>query len=303
MTPMIATVFGGTGFLGRHIAARLSHDGATVRLAVRNPEQAGRPPTPGPGEILPLRADVRDEAAVVAAVSGAGAVINAVGLYLEQGGATFQAVHVEGAERIARAAAAAGVPRLVHISGIGAEARSPSAYVRARAAGETAVRAAFEGATILRPSVLFGPGDAFFNTLAGLARASPVLPLFGRGDTRLQPVYVGDVAEAAARALTDATAPGRTFELGGPKTYSYRELLTLTLAQIDRRRLLLPLPFPLWHGLARVAVLLPSPPLTRDQVILMEQNNVVSPGAHGFAALGIEPTAAEAVLPSYVKPD
>ncbi len=303
MTPMIATLFGGTGFLGGHIAARLSQAGATVRVAVRNPENAGRDQGPGPGEVVPLRADVRDEAAVAAAVAGAGAVINAVGLYLEQGGATFQAVHVEGAGRVARAAAAAGVPRLVHISGIGAEPRSPSAYVRARAAGEAAVRAAFGGATILRPSVLFGPGDAFFNTLAGLARTSPVLPLFGRGQTRLQPVYVGDVAEAVARALTDATAPGRTFELGGPETYSYRELLIVTLVQINRRRLLLPLPFPLWHGLARVAALLSSPPLTRDQVILMEQDNVVSPDAYGFAELGIEARPVEEILPSYVKPN
>lgn len=243
MAPRITTLFGGTGFLGRHVAACLSRAGATVRVGVRNPERAGRFPVPGPGAVLPTCADVRDEAAVATAVAGADAVINAVGLYLEHGAATFQAVHVEGAGRIARAAAAAGVPRLVHISGIGADALSPSAYVRARAAGEATVRAAFADATILRPSVLFGPGDTFFNTLAGLARVSPVLPLFGRGATRLQPVYVGDVAQAAVRALADAEAPGRTYELGGPKTYSYRDLLALVLARTGRRRLLLPLPY------------------------------------------------------------
>lgn len=300
MAGLLVTVFGGTGYLGRCIVARLAGTGTTVRVAVRHPEKLGLGNLPGPGAVLPALADVRDEAAVAAAVTGADAVINSVGLYLEQGGATFQAVHVEGAGRVARAAAAAGVSRLVHISGIGAAARSPSAYVRARAAGEAAVRAAFEGAAILRPSVLFGPGDAFFNMLAGLARASPVLPLFGRGDTRLQPVYVDDVAEAAVRALSGDAALGRTFELGGPKAYSYRDLLTLMLAQIGRRRYLLPLPFALWHGLARVAGGLPRPPLTRDQVILMEQDNVVDPDAHGFADLGIEPTAVEAVLPSYL---
>ena len=254
---------------------------------------------PLPGEAVPVAADVRDEAAVTAAVEGAEAVVNAVGLYVERGGDTFQAVHVEGAGRVARQAARVRA-RLVHLSGIGADASSRSRYVRARAQGEAAVREAYPKATILRPSVLFGPGDAFFNTFARMARAAPVLPLFGAGDTRLQPVFVDDVAEAVARALGGHDAAGRIYELGGPKTYSYRELLQLVLDREGKRRPFLPLPFAAWHAMATAASLLPGPPLTRDQVFLMEQDNLVAPDALGFADLGIAPTPVEEVLPGYL---
>lgn len=294
MAPKIAAVFGGSGFLGRRIVARLTEEGLTVRVAARDPG-----PAAAPGEAVPVVADVRDEAAVAAAIDGAEAVVNAVGLYVERGGDTFRAVHVEAAGRVARQAAHAGA-RLVHISGIGADPGSRSGYVRARAAGEAAVRDAFAEATILRPSVLFGPGDAFFNTFAKLARAAPVLPLFGAGDTKLQPVFVDDVAEAVVRALACRDAEGRTYELGGPGTYSYRELLRFVLERVGRQRAFLPLPFAAWHVLAAAASLFPGPPLTRDQVILMEQDNVVAPDALGFADLGIAPTPVEEVLPRYL---
>ncbi len=293
-------MFGGTGFLGRRVVARLKQEGAAVRVAARNPGGAGPGPAATPGEVVPVAADVRDEAAVAAAVAGAEAVVNAVGLYVERGGDTFRAVHVEGAGRVARQAARAGVSRLVHISGIGADPGSRSRYVRARAAGEAAVRVAFAEATVLRPSVLFGPGDAFFNTFAKMARAMPVLPLFGAGETRLQPVFVDDVAEAVVRALSGRDAKGRTYELGGPSTYSYRDLLLLVLDRMGRRRPFLPLPFAAWHALAGASSLLPGPPLTRDQVILMEQDNVAAPDALGFADLGIAPTPVEEVLPRYL---
>ncbi len=301
MGQSVVTVFGGSGFLGRHIVGRLAGQGAKVRAASRHPE---RTDVPGAGveggEIDSVYADVRDDASVASAVAGSGSVINAVGLYVECGAETFEAIHVRGAERVARHASRAGVERLVQISGIGADANSDSPYVRARAHGESAVQEAFEGATILRPSVLFGPGDAFFNSLARIARVTPALPLFGNGGTRLQPVCVDDVAKAVAKVLAEPLSWGRVYELGGPKTYSYRALLRLMLRQLGRRRLLLPLPFFVWELLADVMSLLPNPPVTRDQITLMRRDNVVGPGALSFTDLGIEPAAVEAVLPAYL---
>lgn len=293
MTEPIATVFGGTGFLGRRVAARLSESGWRTRIAARRTERVGPP-------FEAVEADIRDEAAVTRAVEGAGAVVNAVGLYVERGDETFEAVHVAGARRLARACVEGGISRLVLISGIGADPRSDSAYVRARAGGEAAVREVLPAATILRPSVLFGPGDTFFNTFARIARTSPVFPLFGDGRTRVQPVYVEDVAEAVLRALTDPAAPGRTYELGGPKAYAYRDLIELVMARVGRRRTLLPLPFPLWSALAALAGLLPNPPLTRDQIALVRRDNLADPALPGLAVLGIEPTPVEAVLPGYL---
>lgn len=294
------TVFGGSGFLGRRIAGRLAAGGAAVRVAVRNPDAAPAPEG-GAGRIVPVRADVRDEDSVTRAVEGSGAVVNAVGLYVERGEATFDAVHVLGARHVARQSARAGIARLVHVSGIGAEPNSESSYVRARAAGETAVREAFPGATILRPSVLFGPEDAFFNTLAALARVAPALPLFGGGMARLQPVYVDDVAEAAARVLARPSARGQTYELGGPRVYTYKALMRLLLEEIGRKRILVPVPYGLGEVLAVLAGILPNPPLTRDQVILMKTDNVVGANVPALADLGIEPTAVETVLPTYTK--
>ena len=286
------TVFGGTGFLGRRLVERLVQDGATVRVAGRNP--------PSSGKVESVRADVCDAASVARAIEAADAVVNAVGYYVESGGVTFDAVHGVGAGTVARCAAEASVACLVHISGIGADATSPSAYVRSRAAGETRVREAFPDATIMRPSVIFGPGDAMVTALAAILRRLPVVPLFGRGEMRLQPVFAGDVAAAAARALATPDAAGKTFELGGPEVYSYRALLELLCGWLGVRRLLMPMPFALWEIQAALASLLPRPPLTRDQVTLMRHDNVVAEDALGLADLGITPTALEAVLPTYL---
>jgi uncharacterized protein YbjT (DUF2867 family) len=295
------TVFGGSGFLGREIVGRLAADGAQVRVAVRHPDRAVFLTEAGTaGRIVPVYADVWDEASVAPAVAGADAVVNTVGHYVARGRATFAAIHGQGALHVARAAAAAGVGRLVHISGLGADPASASPYVRARGLGERLVKDAFPGATILRPSVMFGPEDAFLNRLAALARVLPVLPLFGRGATRLQPVYVGDVAEAVARALATPAATGRVYELGGPRVYTYRALVRLVLEQTGRRRWLLPVPFVAWEVLAALLAVLPNPPVSRDQITLMKRDNVVAPGALGLPDLGIAPTAVEAIAPTYL---
>jgi NADH dehydrogenase len=297
----LVTVFGASGFLGRHILGRLADAGAKVRAASRHPERTGVPGTDAAGAAIEaVYADVRDDASVASALAGSEAVVNAVGLYVERGDESFEAIHVEGAARVARHASRAGAGRLVLISGIGADADSESPYVRARAHGESAVQEAFAGATVLRPGVLFGPGDAFFSSLARIAKLAPALPLFGNGDTRLQPVYVDDVAEAVAKVLAEPLSPGLVYELGGPETYTYRALLRLMLRQLKRRRLLLPVPFLVWELLAVVMSLLPNPPVTRDQITLMRRDNVVGPDALGFTDLGIEPASVEAVLPNYL---
>ncbi len=303
MSDRRVTVFGGTGFLGRQIAERLAAGGWQVSVAVRHPEGAHFPKSgQDGGEITCDAADIRDEAAVARVLAGAEAAVNAVGLYLERADETFQAVHVEGAALLARQAGQAGLARLVHISGIGADPASPSRYVRARADGEAAVRAAFPAATILRPSVLFGPQDAFLTSLVQMLRLSPVMPLFGDGGTKLQPVYVGDVAEAVAGVLETPAAVGTLYELGGPDVFSYAALLRLLLARMGRRCLLLPLPFFFWEAIAAAARLLPSPPLTRDQIALMRRDNLVAEDAAGFAELGITPHSVEDILPALLGP-
>ena len=316
MTPGAVTVFGGSGFLGRRIVERLAAAGDDVRVGVRHPERAsfrwgvgrngGRDAGGGGGDderrgrIEVVRADVRDEPTVARAVEGAASVINTVGHYVEKRGATFDAIHGRGALHVARQAKRAGAERLVHISGLGADPRSDSPYVRARGIGEGLVTEAFEGVTILRPSVIFGPGDAFLNKLAGMARQAPVLPLFGTGATRLQPVFVGDVAEACAKVLTDPSTQGRVYELGGPRVYAYEELVRLVIEGIDRRTALIPVPFLVWEVLAAVAALLPNPPLTRDQVKLMRRDNVVGSEALTLGNLGIRPALLEEALPDCV---
>ncbi len=290
------TLFGGTGFLGRRIAAQLLDRGLEVRIACREPQRS-RANHDISGRLETVEADVRDDASVTAAVEGAKAVINAVGLYVERGKETFEAIHVDGARRVAEVAQQAGVERLLHISGIGAAADSPSSYVRCRAQGEAAVREAFAEATIFRPSALFGRDDAFLTTFISLTRRLPVLPLFGRGATRLQPVFVDDVAEAACRVATgEAAAAGRIYELGGPDILSYRDFLRLIGRHVGRKRLLVPVPFAIWDGLAALAGLLPSPPLTDAQVALMKQDNIAAPDLPGLKELGVTPTTLKTVL-------
>lgn len=298
----LVTVFGGSGFLGRVIVETLAGRGIAVRLALRHPRSAPSGAASDPRTVNAVQADVRDEASVASAVQGASAVVNAVGLYHERGEETFEAVHVEGAGRVARQSSRAAVERLIHISGIGADPGSESRYVRARAAGEARVQEAFAAATIFRPSAMFGPGDALFGLLAQVAKRAPAIPLFGRGETRLQPVYVRDVAEAVARALEEPSSKGRIYELGGPQIYTYRGLVDLVLRHTGRKRPLVPVPFLLWEIQASLLRFLPEPPLTRDQVALMKRDNVAAAGTPGLNDLGVVPTPVEAVLASYIEP-
>lgn len=295
-------IFGGSGFLGQRLARRLAAEGTTARVAVRHPDQARSAlDAAGLKQVIVSGADVRDQVAVAAAVVGADAVINAVSAYVETGGVTFEAVHEQGAGTLAREAAAAGVKRFILVSGIGADPESRSAYIRARGRGERQVQEAFTGATIVRPSAMFGPGDALFSTLAQLARLLPVLPLIGGGRTRLQPVYVEDVAEAIARMLADPQTAGRTYELGGPDVYTMRELFEIALRLSGRRRWFMPVPFAVAEIQARLFELLPSPPLTTGQVDLLKADNVASGTLPGLRELNIEPKAIEDIVPAYLQ--
>jgi len=294
MADRIVTVFGGTGFLGSRVVRGLFGQKLAVRIVSRHPE---RVPSPAKGRALQsIRADINDEAAVAAAVTGAYAVVNAVSLYVERGTETFDAVHVKAAERLARQAQRAGVEHFVHVSGIGADATSGSPYIRRRGEGELAVQAAFANAIIVRPAVMFARDDAFLNTIVRLLKRLPAYPMFGRGSTRLQPVHVGDVAEAITRVLQLTAANPVTYELGGPRVFSYEELLTLIADRLSKKPLLLSLPFPVWHSLARIAEMLPEPLLTRNQVELMEVDTVAAAGMPGFDALGITPQSIEHAL-------
>jgi NADH dehydrogenase len=279
-------------------------DGWKVRVAVRHPERATfLKDYAESGQVKVLSADVWEEETVIPAVKGAKAVINTVGHYVSKGNATFEAIHGQGALHVARQAKQAGVERLVHISGLGADTGSPSPYIRARGRGEILVRETFGEVTILRPSVIFGPEDAFLNKLAAMARQAPILPLFGTGATRLQPVFVGDVAEACVRAVDDQTTAGQVFELGGPRIYNYKALLQLVLNRIGRKRLLVPVPFLVWEALATALSILPNPPLTRDQVTLMKADNILTGAARSLQDLGITPTAVEKIMTSYIIAD
>lgn len=296
----LAVVFGGTGFLGRQLVRQLARRGWRVRVGTRNPDLAGAARVQGdPGQVEPVAVDIRSPAAVRAALAGADAAVNLVGILHEGGGRKFAAIHADGAATVAETAAALGIGTLVHVSAIGAAADSASLYARTKAEGERRV-AAHPGAVILRPSVIFGEGDRFFCRFARMAVLAPVIPLVG-ADTRFQPVHVEDVAAAAARLLQHPEAGG-LYELGGPRVYSFRELMECMLRSIRRRRLLLPLPFMVARNLAAVLALLPDPPLTPDQVRLLGRDNVVSPEARGFAALGIMPTALEGVIDTYLVP-
>ena len=298
MQGMRVTVFGGAGFVGRYIVKRLAAAGAGVRVACRDPERAKfLKPAGGVGQVVPVQANLRYPESVRAAVEGVDAVVNCVGVLASRGPQSFSAIHAAGAGAVASASAEAGVGKLVHISAIGADADSTAAYARSKAAGEAAMREAFAHAAILRPSLVIGPEDDFFNRFALMARLLPALPLIGGGLTRFQPAYVGDVADAAVAALD---RPGGLFELGGPKVYSFRQLMELLLTEIGRKRLLVPVPFRIMQAKAAFIQFLPGAPITPDQVELLKYDNVVSEGADGFAELGIEPRDIETVIPTYL---
>lgn len=292
-----ATVFGGSGFIGRHIVQRLAKDGTVVRIAVRDPESALElKPLGAVGQIVPAYASVRDPESIMAAVHGADVVVNAVGLYVPRGRNSYQAIHVEGAAAVAKAAADAGARRLVHLSGLGADASSNNAYIRARGEGDAAVRQAFPDATLLQPSAVFGPGDHLLSNIGNMARFAPIMPLFGGGGAKLQPVYVGDVADAAHVCLTGEGHAGKTYELGGPQVYSYRQLFRMIDAATDRDRPVMAVP--MWTGriLAFFGRLMPNPPVTKDMLYLMSQDNVAT--EDGLAALGLTAQSLESILPT-----
>jgi NADH dehydrogenase len=310
----LATVFGGSGFLGRHIVRALVHRGWRVRVAVRRPDLAAfLQPIGGVGQIQPVQANLRFPDSIAAAIEGASAVVNATGVKAENGAQTYTAVHVEGALALAKAASAARVPSYVHISGIGADPNAASPYIASKGLGEKVTRDAFPNAVIMRPSVVFGPEDDFFNRFGALACHSLALPLLGGGGTRLQPVFVGDVAKAVAAALSGLAKSGVAYELGGPRTITLREAAELTLSAIDRRRLLIGLPLgpSRWIAasteFASKATFGLFPTLlttTRDQVDLLASDNVVSAEAEAqgrvLRALSVLPQAAEAIIPSYL---
>jgi uncharacterized protein YbjT (DUF2867 family) len=297
----VATVFGGSGFIGRYVVQRLAARGHIVRVAVRDPEAAQFLKTAGTvGQIVPLAAPITDEAAVTRAVEGADLVVNLVGILAEQRAGDFQRVHAEGAGRVARLSAATGVRRLVHISAIGADPGAASRYAASKGAGEKAVLAAFPTATILRPSIVFGPDDNFFNQFAFMARVLPFMPVIA-GATKLQPVYVGDVADAVLAALDRADAAGKVFELGGPRVLSMREVAAYILQETGREKRLIAMPMALLRLNAFFLERLPGKLLTRDQLKLLEHDNVVAPGAAGLAALGVVPTPIELEVPAYLR--
>lgn len=305
MTARLVTIFGGSGFVGRHLVRDLARAGWRVRVAVRRPDLAGfLQPLGGVGQIQAVQANLRYPATVQAAVRGADAVVNCVGILFESGRQRFGSVQAVGARHVAEAAAGSGSRRLVHLSAIGADRASPADYAQTKALGEEAVLAAFPNAVILRPSVIFGPEDDFFNRFAAMAQFAPALPLIGGGKTRFQPVFVGDVAAAIVKALDGAAQPGARYELGGPAVMSFRAILEYVLAVTGRRRPLINLPFALARFQASLLEWLPRPPLTVDQVLMLERDNLVSAEAERagltLAGLGIGPTAVEAIVPQYL---
>ena len=290
-------VFGGTGFLGRRVVRHLRKRGFSVRIATRHPDRGAGLFALDDPQLQSVEADINDGQSVARALAGAYGAVNAVSLYIEHGTETFHSLHVECAQRLATQACQAGVERLVHVSGIGADAASPSLYVRKRGEGELAVRAAFADALLIRPAVMFGPNDSFLTTIITLLERLPIYPMFGRGLTRLQPAYADDVAEAITRALQRTEKHPITFECGGPRVYSYAELLKTVAHEAGIKPKLIPIPFAAWHVLAWFTEMLPSPPITRNQVELMQIDNVASPEMPGFEELGITPLSIEEILP------
>jgi NADH dehydrogenase len=300
------SVLGGSGFVGRAIVRALAQQGYLVRVAARRIERADPAKTSGEvGQVMLMRANLRVPSSIAKVVAGSDAVINAAGIGWQRGRQRYQAVHVAGAKTVADACRGFAVKRLIHVSGIGADARgSKNGYVLSKVAAEDAVIAGFPDATIVRPSVIFGPDDAMFSRMARIACAAPFLPVIGKGTARVQPVFVGDVAQAVVALLGKPATARSVFELGGPRIYTYREIAALVLREIDRKKPIVGVPV----GLMKIAgffaqqaaILGLTPQLTVDQVELMLHDNIVRPGANGFATLGIQPTAAEAILPTYL---
>ncbi|HXL71643.1 MAG TPA: complex I NDUFA9 subunit family protein [Rhizomicrobium sp.] len=294
------TIFGGSGFLGRYVVRALAKKGWRIKVATRRPNRAFfLRPMGQVGQIGFIKCDVADAGQIAHAMAGSHAVVNLTGI-LFQRGQTFDAVHVKGPEAIAREAARLGLRAMVHVSAIGADSESDSRYAESKAEGEKRVREAFPAATIMRPSLLFGPEDQFFNRFAEMARFLPALPLIGGGRTLFQPVFVSDAAAAIVTALDDPSAQGKTYELGGPTVYSFKQLMEIMLGVIDRKRLLVPLPFWIAFLKSIFLQLMPKPLLTPDQVKLLRHDNIVSPTAHTLKDLGITPTTVEAEVPAYL---
>jgi uncharacterized protein YbjT (DUF2867 family) len=299
-TRRVATVFGGSGFIGRYVVKRLAHQGYIVRVPSRYPEGAlFLKPMGAVGQVVPLYASVTNEATIQRAVEGAEIVVNLVGALTESRKASFQAIHTEGAERIARLSAAAGVQRLIQISAIGADPNSPSQYGSTKGKAEQAVLAAFPNAVILRPSLVFGMEDKFFNRFAEIARLSPFMPVIA-GETKMQPVFVSDVADAVMAALASPATQGKTFEIGGPRVWTFREILAFILKTTHRDKKLVNIPMGIARLQASILQHVPGKPLTPDQLLMLSRDNIVAPGALGLADLGITPTPVELVVPAYL---
>ncbi|MCX2724262.1 complex I NDUFA9 subunit family protein [Roseibium salinum] len=301
----LVTVFGGSGFIGRHIVQALAKRGYRVRVAVRRPDLATHlQPLGAVGQIMAVQANLRYRWSVDRAVQGADAVVNAVGILAPSGKQTFDAVQAFGPRAIAEAARTAGLSGITHISAIGADAASPSAYARSKAAGEAGVLETLPESIIFRPSIVFGPEDSFFNQFADMARLTPALPLIGGGETKFQPVYVCDIAEAVARAVDGELTPGTTYELGGPEVKTFKECLEDMLKVTRRSRALIPIPFPVASLMARVLQLLPGAPLTVDQVEMLKSDNIVSAAATSegrtLEGIGVKPGTLATILPTYL---
>ncbi len=299
MAQQLVTIFGGAGFVGTTLVEHLAQTGVRIRVAVRRPNSAMHvKPLGDVGQVQLVQANLRDEASVRAAILGSDAVINLVGILYESGAQKFDAVHTKGAETIARISTELGVKKLVHMSAIGADENSPSSYARSKALGEKAVKAAFSAATIIRPSVIFGAGDGLFNRFAQAA-SLPLLPVFS-GDTKFQPVYVGDVAKVIIRALSDGKMSGETYELGGAEIYSLRDMMKLAAKEAMRKPWFVDVPDFIAPFKVFFLGLLPNPPITLDQLKMLKTDNVVSDDARGLADLGITPTLLRSVLPAYL---